>query len=599
MSTAINTLSATPAASNEDNKPIKMRNAVKKTVLATTASLSNAKESKIKVTADSDLPTCFKNVYKSIDSLGNEDGSIVIEAEDKKGRVALFKLDLMQLAKRQYDALATLVVKVDVLEHLSPKRLRELCYSVLRAAKPPMYLATRDGVHAVEVDGQRSIFIVHRGKQLRLGDKPPIMIGVALADNYLPPALGDLSQWQEQVGVHLKGNPKLIVPVLAAASALLIRIFNLSPLLLSIVGPSSIGKTTGLRVAMSLHSSAREIENFSGTLKGIRVFLEQLQDCPAFFDEFHMMEDVEGFVQLIFALGNNASRKTSTSDQKVSVGAVLSRVLITASEKTLEEITAFKRITLTEGISARYFEMIVSSDSGIFQTLPPGVTAKQFADHLSTVSSSYSGAFWDAWVKEMSRNYVDLKVKLPRILQSLEAKLLEGFDVDDRVTLRMVKGMAVWACAGSIAIKTKLLNLKPDQVIDALRSVLREHLERQSHKMTPIAEQIINHVRDIIDRQSSRFLPVSMFHSGEQNGMYGYTKGQGNERIFLFLPSVFKELVGDLHGTEMAAQALKSAGYLLTDTTGFQHQVHIPSKNGEERKLKRFYAVKESIRIES
>ena len=549
--------------------------------------------------AISDLPSCIRGVYQAVDEHGYERGSIVIEAVDSRDRGFFAQISMANLAQGRTDDLAQMVVKANLHAYLSMKGLRELGSALMQSISKPIYLVQREGLHTIKVGSKEYQFYVHRGIVFPLGELPAIKVGVVSDSASLPAASCNLNDWQKHIGKHLRGNPYLLIAVLAAISAAVVRAFNLPRLLLALIGQSSVGKTTIQQVAQSLHKQGKDIQNCSGTANGLRSYLEQFPDQPAFLDEMHMVEDAEGLVKLIFLNGNGASRKTSTSDQKTNTAEALTCVLIAASEKTLDEIVASTRITLTEGISARYIEVVVGGEMGAFHTIPDGMTPKQFSDSLKVACEAYYGAFWDALIADISKNYDKLAAWLPDKLTEVEAQLCEGMGITDRVTLRMVRGLAVWACAGLLAVNLKLLKLKPEEIVAAIQLVLKEHLERQKHGTTPVGEKVINHVRNLIDRNSSRFPALSMFDRAEQTGIYGYTKGVGEERLFLMLPGVFEEQIGAQFGTQMAVQKLLDAGYLSVDSEGAQRQFRLPSNGSAQGQRKRFYAIKASIRYES
>lgn len=498
----------------------------------------------------SDLPSSIKGIYKAVDTDGNELGVVVVEAVNAKGRPFFMPLDLMQLAMGRHDDVARMVVKADMHDYLSAKRLRELGAITMQNIGDPMHLVVSDGLKCIKFQGKAHRFYVHRGVVYPLGDMPSIKIGTVPTAAPVPHSSCDVELWNKHIGKHLKGNPYLLTVVLAALSAVLIRTFNLPRLILVLVGQSSLGKTTAQQVAQSLLEQAKDIENCSGTANGIRVRLEQNQDCPAFLDELHMAEDLDGLVKLIFLIGNSASRKTSTSDQQAHKALPLTCGLIAASEKSLAEIVANKRITLTEGVSARLIELFVPGNMGIFHAVPKGMTPKQFSDQLKTACETYYGAIWDAWISGLSNSYGKINTWLPEKLNETEAKLCAGLEVSDRVTLRMVRGLAVWVCAGYAAVNLKLLKVSHSEVLETVKLVLREHLARQKHGTTPIGEKVIQFVRNLIDRNANRFPPLAMFGRTEQSGIYGYTKGHADERLFLFLPGVFEEVIGAQYGKQ-------------------------------------------------
>jgi hypothetical protein len=157
----------------------------------------------------------------------------------------------------------------------------------------------------------------------------------------------------------------------------------------------------------------------------------------------------------------------------------------------------------------------------------------------------------------------------------------------------LVTGLAVWLAVGKLAIKLKVLKLKPEAVTDALRLVLREHVNRQAHRTTPIGEKVISTVRDFIDRNANRFPALSMFGRNDQNNPVGYTKGTGRELVYLFLLGELEKLLGEKFGLQMALQKLDEAGYLIKNGDGWQVQMRL-----HDGLRKRFYAIHSSIRFD-
>ena len=298
-------------------------------------------------------------------------------------------------------------------------------------------------------------------------------------------------------------NPYMLVSVLSAIAPALVRAFGLSVPILAIIGPSSIGKTTLQQVGRSPVERAEKIDDASGTINGLRVKMEQHPDMSVFFQDIHKNEDVEGLMSLIFLVGNGGQRFTSTANQKVQAGAELSCGLSLSSELLFMEMVGNTKSNLPEGFSARCFEMVLQGPYGAFHTLPKGVAAHDFANQLKRACGEHYGAVWAAWIPAIAKNADKIRVWLPKAVQEAEAALLDGFEIKDSVTLRLVSGLAVWLVAGNLAIKLKVLKLKPSAVTEALRLVLREHLSRQAHRTTPIGEKVISTVRDYIDRNAS------------------------------------------------------------------------------------------------
>ena len=540
-----------------------------------------------------DLPKSILSINQIVDDKGRLTGELLVKAKDRRGAEVIASLDERELALGRCDSLAHFAVKAGLQGFLSPKGLRTLAVTIPECTGEEVYVARRGGYHSLVIQGKRYSFFVLGEKVCFLSSKPPLLVAVVNDTGDTVPPSGSLESWHEAIGVYLPTNPYMLVSVLSAIAPALVRAFGLSVPILAIIGPSSIGKTTLQQVGRSPVERAEKIDDASGTINGLRVKMEQHPDMSVFFQDIHKNEDVEGLMSLIFLVGNGGQRFTSTANQKVQAGAELSCGLSLSSELLFMEMVGNAKSNLPEGFSARCFEMVLQGPHGAFHTLPKGVAAHDFANQLKRACGEHYGAVWAAWIPAIAKNADKIRAWLPKAVQEAEAALLDGLEIKDSVTLRLVSGLAVWLVAGNLAIKLKVLKLKAGTVTEALRLVLREHLSRQAHRTTPIGEKVISTVRDYIDRNANRFPALAMFANSDQSNPLGYTKGSGRELVYLFLLGEFEKLLGEKFGLQMALQKLDEAGYLIKNGEGWQVQMRL-----HDGLRKRFYAIHSSIRFD-
>ena len=550
--------------------------------------------------ADTDipLPSAIKGVYQAVNEIGQKTGRLVIESTDSSGADLLHVMDQKQLILGQYDNLAQFAVAAGLHQLQSRKGLQELFATVMQMTKPLAYLADRDGYHRVEHGGEIIEFFVWKGKIYFFSDKKPALVILLSATiTALPPSSGSLEDWKKEVGDIVVTNPYLLVVVCSAITSLLGRAFQLQMLVLMLVGGSSQGKTTAQMVGQSLIKTGKNIESFSGTTKGIQALLGKHHDSPAFMDEIRQADSPADIIKLIFEIGNGASRKTSSASQASLKTDVLSCGLILSNEISLAEIATGSRVRISEGIGARFFELQLRAPHGAFHFLPEGMTAKQLSEHLQQITARLYGIFWDALIPYVAKNAANIRLWIYKQLPVFEAELQDGLSINDPVTARLVRGMAGWALAGALAVRFKLLNTDRKTVMAAIRMVLVEHLHRNTHGSHRIAEHVISTLRNEIDRNTIKFQALATFHSSDHSGIYGYYRGNDKDGIYLILPSVFEQLVGEKFGVEAAARVLKDAGFLKCDPGGYQYQIRIPG-SGTNGKRKRFYAIDGAIRFD-
>lgn len=539
-----------------------------------------------------DLPKNLLSVNQVVNNKGELSGQLLVKAIDKRGNEIQATLDEKELALGRCEGLAHFAVRAGMSSVMSPKGLRTLAAILPESAGKEVYVARQEGFHMLHLHGQRYGFYVLREKPYFFGRKPPLAVTVINEVAGTDPPSGDLTSWQKAIGVHLAGNPYMLVSVLSALAPALARAFGLSIPILMIVAPSSVGKTTLQQVGRSIREPADKIDDASGTTNGLRVKLEQHADAPVFLQDIHKAEDVKGLMSLCFLIANGGQRLTSTANQKVQAGSELSCGASFSSEMSFMEMVGDSKMSLPEGFSARCFELVLQGKHGAFHTLPQEMKAHEFANQLKRDCGQHYGSVWTQWISSIAEDADALRDEIPGLLKKAESSLLEDITVTDRVTLRLVSGLAVWIVAGWLASKYKVLNLKRTTVSNAMRLILREHVDRQAHQTTPIGEKVITTVRDFIDRNASRFPALAMFGRTDQSNVLGYTKGCGVERIYLLLPGVLEALLAEKFGLQMALQKLHDAGFLLKNNEGWQMQVRLPM---DEKLRKRFYAIRSSI----
>jgi hypothetical protein len=547
----------------------------------------------------SSLPKTIKAVYRVVGESGQNTGSLAVEAVNQAGDTVLNVIDLKKLSVGHLEEIAQLAVDADLYAFQSRKGANELSALIRQSDKQPCVVVGRDGYHRVDYGGQVNEFFVWRN-QLHVfdGNAPSLALRIISGLATFPPPSGNLQDWKSEVGVHVVRNPYMLIAVLAGFTGLLHHAFDLPKLVLMFVGPSSQGKTTLLRAGQSVVTSAKDIETFAGTTKGVEGKLREHSDSPAFMDELRQADVPADLVKLVFDLESGASRKVSSASQQVVQRGPLRVALVAANESTLPEITSGIQVKINEGIGARLIEVHIQAPHGAFHMLPANMTAKQFAEHMKLVTSRLHGTAWDVWVTSIAKNALKVRNWLAENLAQVEEELSQGLQVNNPVTARLVRGMAAWACTGLLAVRFKLLETDRKVIIAAVRLVLEEHLKRNLHGSHSVAEQVVGAVRACIDQNGSKFPPLAQFHSPDHSGIYGYRVGHGEDAEFLFLPSVFEKLFGQKYGVDATARALKAAGYLkCAKDAGYQYQKRVPDLGGGSER-KRFYAVVGRIRFD-
>lgn len=545
------------------------------------------------------LPHPIRSVWHGIDTAGKPSGYLVVALEPAPGVVEHEILRKSQLIQQRYDETAQMAANYNILGSVSRSGCRELGNLLLRNSHETCFVVERDGFTRLYLNGKVFEMLVWCDKVHWLGEAAPCRIVVLPNIESVPKRSCRLEEWQENIGFVAKNNPYVLVGMSAATWALMARSLRMPTLALALIGGSGQGKTTIEQIIQSMVEPAGEIESFSGTEKGVRSRLQHIHDRPACRDEMRQAENMHGLVRLIFDIGNGASRATASLQSSSVQETALHCGLILANEVPLMELLAVHRVPVHEGVAARYFELHACAPMGMFHHVPKGQTISEFVDHIKDQCAKYYGAYWNALVTRFSKKFDQIKRSFESDFSALEASLTDGFDIPDVVTRRMIKGLATWAFAGHVAVELGLLKVDPSAVTKAFRLVIGEHLQRLKHATTPMGEQIVNEVRSLIDRNAGKFPRLADFHSVELSGICGYRHTVKGQTLYLILPSVFDELIGQRFGRDTAIRHLNQSGYLVSNVDGYQRQVRIPQPAGCPEQRKRFYAIHGRIRFDS
>lgn len=461
-----------------------------------------------------------------------------------------------------------------------------------RAEKKKVLVLDTNGLHEINLDGHDYKAYVCGNKAYWLGEKPPTKVIVANTQKIVA-ASCTLEEWNENVGKYLEGNPYMIVVFCHALSAILRRALKQPRPSVAQIGKSSIGKSTTQQVCQSALGPIGDVISMSGTKAGIIDHLLNHPDQPVCFQDIRQNDNVDNLIDLIFDSADGAGR--------MRFGEILKKISATmalSNERLLADMVRGKKVTLDEGIYARYFELVCCAPHGAFHDLHEFDDAAEFADNLKKNCEKYYGAVWPALLQVLSKKWADVETQHEELLPKVKAKIAKcAGDADPgRVTNRIMDALSFSAWVGVLARRFKVFPIKDIEIINAFGLVMKEHMARQLSGSTPLADELVSDVRGCLDEGSGRFLPLADF--GDENhrsSIHGYLwKAKKHGELYLFLPHVFDRLFKEKYGGA-AYGMLEESGFLVkTSGQGHQYQVRIP----RVEKQKSFIAIKASIRFD-
>ena len=502
----------------------------------------------------------------------------------------IVQIPVAELAVGDVKRLASLLAEIGHVDMLDRRMLQDLARALLSEANQKRITVLNGvGIQRVFFDDHTYQTYVWNGTAHWFGEAAPDSVFV-IGDSHSAQIAGTHDDWVESIGSKLHGNHYLIVLVMNTLASAVRRAFGQPRIVLIILGPSGVGKTTLQRCGQSILGSCDEVKTMTGTPVGIREHLHTKPDCPVFYQDTRQFS-VSEVVNLIFDTHDGASRLKSGGS-----GIPISSTLILTNERLIVEMSGAGRLALDEGIFARCVEVRCDAPHGAFHNIHEAESPAQFAKQLENDTGKYYGATWEYWLTILSANWEFVSEKFNSWLPLVKRKLAKriGDVCHQRVNNRILDGMAFSAWVGVIASHFNVLPLTKNEVIDSFAVVLTEVFARQSEGTTPLAKQIVVALKGLLDENPYRFPDLKM-SQGQRSAMsvYGYrytSKKYGD--LFLFLPSVFAREFVEKYGGNVF-KALTEADYLVTSKDrGNQFLVRVP---GGQEVRRSFIAIRANI----
>lgn len=290
-------------------------------------------------------------------------------------------------------------------------------------------------------------------------------------------AKGTAAQWRKNIGELCVGNPLMITAVSLAFAGPLLSPLKLEGGGLHFRGVSSSGKSTLLRLALSVWDKPSESQWLT-TANALEPTLARKNSTLLAIDELGQASPKDvGAAAYMFGNGKGRSRLQSNGRAAASASWLTS--VLSSGEISLGEHMAKTGETKMAGHEVRLLD--ISADTRLyaaFDELHDFPNARAFATHVSdqlaqfhgTAGRSFIGCLLSAGDALMTaQNHFDLAMRF----------MLDGLPACGPVENRAAKRFAVIAASGEMATKYGLTGWPAHSAFLAAREIFHDWLERR------------------------------------------------------------------------------------------------------------------------
>jgi len=333
---------------------------------------------------------------------------------------------------------------------------------------------------------------------------------------------GDLNEWQKNIGKLCVGNSRLTLSVCVALAAPMLKMLNLENGGFHLVGDSSLGKSTALKVACSVFGSPAYAKSWKATSTGLEYIAATYNDLPLALDELKQASP-ETISDAIYMLANGKGKERGKKEGGLRPLNEFRTLVLSTGERTPAELLKEKG-GIHAGQEVRLINIPADTKKyGLFETTHQSYNGEHFSNLLMQNSALYYGSAGDVWIKHLV-NSQEAIIEASNQLMSSFSRNLDTNNYDGQLK-RVLSRFALLAAAGELATAKGITGWNKNDATEAMHAVFQSYLSSRGGIGKNEDQDIIDKVREsLMTHGDARFDNVSNLsptHYRVQNRM-GY-----------------------------------------------------------------------------
>ncbi len=323
---------------------------------------------------------------------------------------------------------------------------------------------------------------------------------------------GTLEEWQKNVARYCEGNSRLILALSIAFTAPLLPILGSESYGINLIGSSSTGKSTALKVASSVYGGHNYIQQWRATDNALESVAEAHNHTLLCLDELGQINGQKaGEIAYLLANGQGKNRlnKDSVTKKKYSWETIfLSTGEISISDKMKE----YNKQSMA-GMEVRCIDFPASTEVGygIYEKLHNFDDGAKFSSYLQDVTNKYYGIAIIEFIERLvttdnwENNIKDIRSKIQN--DFFNEYIDDGADGQvKRVANHFINLISIAVVASNLGV----LPFEEKNIIDSLIKCFNDWLEYRGTTKSSEEEKILGQVQGFFEtHHKSRFIALN------------------------------------------------------------------------------------------
>lgn len=399
---------------------------------------------------------------------------------------------------------------------------------------------------------------------------------------------GSLQEWRDTVAFWAQGNSRLIFAISAALAGPLADITAEDSGGFHLIGASSSGKSSTLKVAGSVWGAPNSyVRSWRSTTNALEGLAALHNDGTLILDELSQMDPKEAG-QASYLLSNGLGKTRATRTGVARQAAKWRLIFLSAGEESIASLMGRVGMKANAGQEIRLADVEADAGAGLgaFECLHHFESPAALSVSIKDAANQFHGVAGVEWLKYLVENRTALESKMSESIKQFVSTSMppESSGQIERVARRF----ALVAIAGELATLAGITGWKTGDATAASRKCLSSWIELFGGVGSKEDREIVEAtIRFLSLHGSSRFEDTRNRGEGHDartiNRVGFYTKSDDLEKIWTFyvFPSLLASEICPGYHQKNIVKALTGAGVLIPGKNGeSKHKMRLPGIDG-------------------
>jgi len=394
---------------------------------------------------------------------------------------------------------------------------------------------------------------------------------------------GSLLDWQQNVAKYCVDNSRLGFCVSAALAAPLLHLLGEESGGFNLKGPSSGGKTTALKVALSVYGGEKMLHSWRSTSNGLEAIAALHNDNLLCLDELGKLEPkIAGEMAYLLANGEGKQRCNKIGNARTKQSWRL--LFLSSGEVGLPDLIRQSGQKVRAGHEVRIVDIPAFTGAfGIFENLHFNTSGDECSRMLCANAQEYHGTAGKEFIKKTIEEG-------PTAVQQIEIYIKEFKEENtppnaDGQVLRVLNRFALIAAAGRYATKLGITGWPEEEAMWAAKQCFEAWLKIRGGVSAQEGDEILRQVRRYFEQHGdARFAIAGEADAYKTMNRSGYRKFIEGEWTYFVLPECFKQEMCEGFDIQVATSILIDKRWLIPDSNGKSTRAeNLPCSKGNTR----------------